>query len=213
MATLAMLFSVSAASSGSPLIDSLSALGRTQKAQSGNLTFDSAGRLIVTQNSAPSLVCAVHNNGSSIFHASERMISCSAQGYDTRGGYDEEAYVVLSLPLTAVATEEMMRRGPLEHFIESPDFQKHVRAQNASVPYTFLQALYYLYHLHSEGQPYADPIWQPWAAHHSDARTAQHAIHRWSDEELAMLEEPRYNESGESARLRHDSNARLPCFR
>ena len=108
---------------------------------------------------------------------------------------------MLSLPLSAVATQLTMRKGPLSHFLESPAFLKQLKAKNVTnVPDSFLRALFYLYHLHSEGQPYADPIWQVWAVHHADARTAQHAIHRWSDEELAMLEEPRLNDSGDTKR-------------
>lgn len=110
--------------------------------------------------------------------------------------YHETNHVVLSLPRKAVLTEEDLRRGPLQHFLGSPSLGKDlVRRGIKHIPHSFLLAFWYLFQLHADGQPHADPLWHAWAVHHRTARTNEHALFRWTLDELALLEEERLHDS------------------
>ena len=106
--------------------------------------------------------------------------------------YHEETHVVLSLPRSAVLTTESLLAGPLAHFIESPAIVQALKQMKVTgVPATFLFALWYLYQLHAHGKRHADPLWSSWAQHHNHAGTAANALFRWTEDELALLEEER----------------------
>ena len=89
-----------------------------------------------------------------------------------------------------MVTEEDLRKGPLAHFLDSPSLQKHMWKQKLGSPTHFVFALFYLYVLHTpEDAPHFDPLWNAWARFHQSAGTGEHALHRWSDAELEVLEE------------------------
>ena len=108
---------------------------------------------------------------------------------DARG---DEATTLLLMPRASVLTDHELRTGVLAHFLESPALRRSLTQHHiTSVPVTFVFALWYLLQLNSRGQPHAEPLWQAWAEHHSAARTAEHALGRWSYAELTQLEEER----------------------
>jgi hypothetical protein len=127
------------------------------------------------------------------------MASGAASGGSIDGlagdSYHGSAHVLLSVPRAAVLTEKELRDGALSHFLQSPEFIKKLSKEGKRVPSSFVFALFFLFQAHARGRPHGQPLWEAWARHHLAARTGEHALFKWSDEELAVLEEARMIET------------------
>ena len=75
-------------------------------------------------------------------------------------GYHAQKWVTMTVPLVDVLTEESLRTTQLAHFVEAPQFTKHLRKEGIRMPSHFLFALFVLYQRFAAGREYASPLWQ-----------------------------------------------------
>ena len=107
--------------------------------------------------------------------------------------------VLVALPRSVALTAKALRNGVLAHFLEAPTLIKSMAKNRIpKIPDSFVFALWYLFQLHAGDKPHAEPLWQAWAERHHYTYTPpprEQALHRWSDEELEVLEEDRLTEA------------------
>ena len=113
----------------------------------------------------------------------------------TDDAYHEQTHVALALPRSLVVTEAELRAGELEHFLQHPEFVKHLKKEKLRLPPNFAFALWVLYQENSIGKPHGDSLWRAWVAYHFSARTGADSLVYWSSDELEELEEPPLLES------------------
>ena len=109
--------------------------------------------------------------------------------------------VLLAIPRAAALTDEALRKGMLAHFLESTPVLKSLSKHRGQIPSTFVFALWYFFQLYAGDRPHADPLWQAWAQRQQAAKTGMHALWRWTDEELAVLDEERLRQGAVEFRV------------